>query len=69
MLSYFEMTEVFEEIFDETMEDLNIGAWWELFDDARFREVEKRTAERFDVTDAYEIDYFCSWVREMAADL
>jgi len=68
-MSYKNYIEIFEEIFDEVMEDLNIGAWWELFDDERFNEVEKRVAERFNVSDAYELDYFPSWVREMAADL
>lgn len=68
-MSYKNYIEVFEEIFDEVMEDLHIGAWWELFDDPRFAEVEKRVAERFNVGDAYELDYFPSWVREMAADL
>jgi hypothetical protein len=68
-MTYFETTELFEEIFDEVMNDLHIGAWWELFDDPRFTEVEKRVAEKFGVNDAYELDYFPCWVREMAADL
>ena len=61
--------DLFEEIFDEVMDDLGLTGWWELFDSERFDEVEWRIAEALEVEDIDEVEWFNDWVSEMADDL
>lgn len=63
------MYELFESIFEEVMNELNISNWWELADSNSFEIVENRVAEALGITEAYESSEFCEWANEMAAEL
>jgi len=60
---------IFEEIFDEVMDELNLRAWWELVDGEGFAEVERRVAQRYNVADAYDVQSFSAWATELANEL
>ena len=62
------MTEIFEEIFWQVADELDITAWWELFDSEEFDEVENRIYERCGA-EALESAEFIAWFNEMAEDL
>ena len=64
-----EYIEIFEEIFWEVADELNITTWWELFDSEDFEEVENRIAKTFDEADAADVPFFLDWHNEMAEDL
>ena len=64
-----EYIEIFEEIFWEVADELNITTWWELFDSEDFEEVESRIAKAFDEADAADVPFFLDWHNEMAEDL
>ena len=64
-----EYIEIFEEIFWEVADELNITTWWELFDSEDFEEVENRIAKAFDEADAANVPFFLDWHNEMAEDL
>ena len=64
-----EYYEIFDEIFWTVADELEITAWWELFDSDNFEEVEKRIAKAFDEEDAVEVPFFLDWSNEMAEDL
>ena len=64
-----EYVEIFEEIFWEVADELNITTWWELFDSEDFEEVENRIAKAFDEVDAADVPFFLDWHNEMAEDL
>lgn len=61
------MTERFEEIFEEVMEEMNL-AWYELFDSDQFDIVETRIVAEFG-EDVLDSDEYCDWTNEMAMDL
>ena len=63
------MTEMFERIFDEVMNEMNVGSWYELYDSENFEVVEKRIAKELGIEDAYENEEFCKWETEMYWDL
>ena len=62
-------TEIFEEIFWQVGEENNRNHWYEIFDSEIFNEVERRIAEHFGVTDAYDVPEFENWADEMADEL
>ena len=64
-----EYIEIFDEIFWEVADELNITTWWELFDSEDFKEVENRIAKAFDEADATDVPFFLDWHNEMAEDL
>ena len=64
-----EYIEIFDEIFWEVADELNITTWWELFDSEDFKEVENRIAKAFDEADAANVPFFLDWHNEMAEDL
>lgn len=61
------MTERFEEIFEEVMEEMEL-AWYELFDSDQFDIVETRIVAEFG-EDVLDSDEYCDWTNEMAMDL
>ena len=61
------MTERFEEIFEEVMEEKNME-WWELYDSSDFDEVENRIVAEFG-KDILDSDEYCDWINEMTMDL
>lgn len=63
------MTEMFERVFEEVMDELNLNAWYELYDSEKFSIVENRIAEKLGITDPYENEEFCNWENEMYNDL
>ena len=64
-----ENVEIFEEIFENVMDELNIDAWYDLYDDVAFQIVEDRIADRFEVSDPYTIDGYADWAKEMTEGL
>ena len=64
-----EYIEIFDEIFWEVADELNITTWWELFDSEDFEEVENRIAKAFDEADAANVPFFLEWNNQMAEDL
>ena len=64
-----EYIEIFDEIFWEVADELNITTWYELFDSEDFEEVENRIAKAFDEADAANVPFFLDWHNEMAEDL
>lgn len=58
-----ELVELFEKAFHETMKELGLKNWWELFDSNEFELVEKRLIEYKDTKEYKE------WVAEMVAEL
>ena len=64
-----EYIEIFEEIFWEVADELNITTWWELFDSEDFEEVENRIAKAFDEANAANVPFFLEWNNQMAEDL
>ena len=64
-----EYIEIFDEIFWEVADELNITTWWELFDSEDFEEVENRIVKAFDEADAADVPFFLDWHNEMAEDL
>ena len=64
-----EYVEIFDEIFWEVADELNITTWWELFDSEDFEEVENRIAKAFDEADVADVPFFLDWHNEMAEDL
>ena len=61
------MTERFEEIFEEIMEEMDL-AWYELFDSDQFDIVEARIVAEFG-EDVLESDEYTAWTSEMAWEL
>ncbi len=61
--------DIFESIFESVMDELNISAWYELFDSDRFEIVEERIRECFGVEDEFEIDEYDDWYNTMVMDL
>lgn len=57
------LMELFEEVFNEVMEELGLTNWWELADSDDFAIVEERL-EAYHGTEAYE-----QWCYETAMDL
>lgn len=70
---------IFEEIFDEVATELNVSAWYELFDSDKYDVVITRIGERFgyetEDTEALfdelfdTLDGFADWHNTMAMDL
>lgn len=59
---------MFEQIFEEVMEQFGIKAWYELFDADDFKIVEERISVELGY-DCWEDKEFVAWYREMAEDL
>ena len=59
---------MFEQIFEEVMEMLELEAWYELFDSDDFEIVEERISAALGY-DCCENEEFVAWYREMAEDL
>ena len=59
---------MFEQIFEEVMEQFGIKAWYELFDADEFEIVEERISIELGC-DCWEDEKFVIWYREMAEDL
>lgn len=62
------MFEMFDDVFEEVMDELEISDWWELFDDRRFEIVEERITERLG-HDCWEDEDFLAWNRSMGEEL
>jgi hypothetical protein len=60
---------IFEEIFETVMDELNINAWYELFDSNRFGIVEERIREYFGVEDEFDVEGYDDWYNTMCEDL
>lgn len=58
-----ELVKLFDKVFHETMQELGLQNWWELFDSNDFEIVEKRLIEYQDTKEYKE------WVAEMVAEL
>ena len=65
----FECVELFEEIFDDVMDEIGADAWYEVFDSSAFDEVQRRIEIAFDEDDVTKVPYFLDWYNEMAEDL
>lgn len=67
----YEMINFFEEIFSEVMSELNVSAWYELFDSDDSTIVENRIASKLNVTldKLYRSRTYNNWVTDMAMDL
>lgn len=65
----FECVELFEEIFDDVMDEIEANAWYEVFDSSAFDEVQRRIEIAFDEDDVTKVPYFLEWYNEMAEDL
>jgi hypothetical protein len=67
----YEMINFFEEIFSEVMSELNVSAWYELFDSDDFTIVENRIASKLNVTldRLYRSRTYNNWVTDMAMEL
>lgn len=61
--------QVFEKIFWEVAEELNVCDWWKLFDSDDFKIVKDRIRKHFGVNDVYEIEGYDDWVYEMGQEL
>jgi len=65
----FECVELFEEIFDDVMDEIEADVWYEVFDSSAFDEVQRRIEIAFDEDDVTKVPYFLDWYNEMAEDL
>ncbi len=65
------MTDLFDEVFGEVMDELGIGTWYELYDSGDFDTVIIRIAERMGISvdELTEREDFDEWDSEMAGDL
>lgn len=61
--------DTFDEIFWIVADELNITAWYELFDSDAMDEVDRRVALTFGVEDATEVEGYLDWYNEMAWEL